>query len=88
VRHHAVAAVWQLQVLPLGDEGIGFGNQYLRQHSPGAFTCDFSQGIVDRFGLTERDDGAISRHGVSLLSGGSGRLCAFQAIVITNSRPS
>jgi hypothetical protein len=27
----------QLQVLPLGDEGIGFGNQYLRQDSPGAF---------------------------------------------------
>ena len=74
VPHHPVAAVLQLQVLPLGDEGIGFGNQYLRQHSPGAFTCDFSQGIVDRFGLTERDDGAISRHGVSLLSGGSGRL--------------
>jgi hypothetical protein len=58
----------------LGDEGIGFGNQYLRQDSPGAFTCDFSPGIVDRFRLTERDDGAISRHGVSLLSGGSGRL--------------
>src|SRR6516162_6809165 len=74
VPHYAVAAVRQLQVLPLGDEGISFGNQYLRQHSPGAFTCDFSQGIVDRFGLTEWDDGAISRHGVSLLSGGSGRL--------------
>src|SRR4029077_2367796 len=65
---------WQLQVLPLGDEGIGFGNQYLRHYSSGAFTCDFSQGIVDRFGLTERDAGAHSRHGVSLLSGGSSRL--------------
>src|SRR5262249_11094675 len=74
VPHYAVAAVRQLQVLPLGDEGIGFGNQYLRQHSPGAFTCDFSQGIVDRFGLTEWDDGAISRHGVWLFAGGSGRL--------------
>src|ERR1700745_4501612 len=71
---HAVAAVRQLQVLPLGDEGIGFDNQYLRQHSASAFTCDFGQWIVDRFRLTERDDGAISRHGVSLLSGGSGRL--------------
>src|SRR4029077_18550675 len=74
VPHHAVAAVRQLQVLPLGDKGIGFGNQYLRQYSPGAFTCNFGQWIVDRFRLTERDDGAISRHGVSLLSGGSGRL--------------
>src|ERR1700727_99819 len=41
---------------------------------PSPFTCDFGQWIVDRFRLTERDDGAISRHGVSLLSGGSGRL--------------
>src|SRR6202035_4710397 len=60
-------------VLPLGDEGVGLSNQYLCQHSAGAFTCDFSQWIVDRFRLTERDDGGISRHGVSLLSGGSGR---------------
>ena len=74
VPHHAVAAVGQLQVLPLGDEGVGFGNQHLRQHSPSAFTCDFGQWIIDRFRLTERDDGGISRHGVSLLSGGSGRL--------------
>jgi hypothetical protein len=57
VPHRAAAAVRQLQVLPLG---IGFGNQYLRQHSPGAFTCDFSQG-VDRFRLTEPDDGASFR---------------------------
>jgi hypothetical protein len=74
VPHDAVAAVGQLQVLPLGDEGIGIGNQHLRQHSPSAFTCDFGQWIIDRFRLTERDDGGISRHGVSLLSGGSGRL--------------
>src|ERR1700733_10555175 len=74
VPHHAVAAVGQLQVLPLGDEGVGFGNQHLRQHSPSAFTCDFGQWIIDCFRLTERDDGGISRHGVSLLSGGSGRL--------------
>jgi hypothetical protein len=58
----------------LGDEGVGLSNQDLCQHSAGAFTSDFSQWIVDRFRLTERDDGAISRHGVSLLSGGSGRL--------------
>src|SRR5580700_10708487 len=29
--------------------------------------------IIDSFKLTERDDGGISRHGVSLLKGGSGR---------------
>ncbi len=63
-----------VQVLPLGDEGGGFRDQHLGQHSAGAFTGIFSQWIIDRFRLTERDDGGISRHGVSLLSGGSGRL--------------
>jgi hypothetical protein len=74
VTHDAVAAIRQLQVLTLGDEGVGLRDQCLRQHSASAFTRDFGQWIVDRFRLTERDDGAISRHGVSLLSGGSGRL--------------
>src|SRR5882757_7075239 len=74
VPHDAVAAIRQLQVLPSGNEGVGLSNQDLRQHSPRTFTCNFGQWIVDRFRLTERDDGAISRHGVSLLSGGSGRL--------------
>src|ERR1700761_3093238 len=74
VPHDAIAAIRQLQVLPLGDEGVGLSNQNLCQHSAGAFTSHFSQWIVDRFRLTEWDDGAISRHGVSLLSGGSGRL--------------
>jgi hypothetical protein len=58
----------------LGDKGVGFRDQHLGQHSAGAFTCNVGQGIVDSFRLTERDDGGISRHGVSLLSGGSGRL--------------
>jgi hypothetical protein len=40
----------------------------------GAFTCKFAQRIVDGLTLTERKNGGISRHGVSLLSGGSGRL--------------
>jgi hypothetical protein len=39
----------------------------------GAFSCKFAQRIVDGLRLTECDDSAISRHGVSLLSGGSGR---------------
>jgi hypothetical protein len=46
----------------------------LGQHSAGTFTRNFAQGIIDSFRLTERDDGGISQHGVSLLSGGSGRL--------------
>jgi hypothetical protein len=74
VTHDAVAAIRQLQVLPPGDEGIGFSNQHLGQHPPSAFACDFAQGIIDSIRLTERDDGGISQHGVSLLSGGSGRL--------------
>src|SRR5277367_3955460 len=74
VTHDAVAAIRQLQVLPLGDEGIGFSNQHLGQHPTSAFACDFAQAIIDSIRLTERDDGGISRHGVSLLSGGSGRL--------------
>src|SRR5271168_3717129 len=74
VTHDAVAAIRQLQVLPLGDEGVGFSNQHLGQHPPSAFTRNLAQWIVDGIRLTERDDGGISRHGVSLLSGGSGRL--------------
>src|SRR5207302_6875298 len=36
--------------------------------------CKFTQRIVDGLRLTECDDSGISRHGVSLLSGGFGRL--------------
>jgi len=36
--HDAVAAIRQLQVPPQRDEGIGFGDQHLSQHPPGAFT--------------------------------------------------
>jgi hypothetical protein len=74
VPHHAVAAIRQLEVLPSGDKGVSFRDQHLGQHSAGTFTCNFGQRIVDSFGLTEPDDSGISRHGVSLLSGGSGRL--------------
>jgi hypothetical protein len=69
VPHDAVATVRQFQVLPLGDEGIGFRNQNLVQHSAGAFTCNFGRWIIDSFRLTERDDGGISQHGVSLVWG-------------------
>src|ERR1700752_2752902 len=72
--HDTVAAIRQFQILPHGDKGIGLGDQHLSQHSAGAFSCKFAQWIVNRLRLTQRDDNAISRHGVSLLSGGSGRL--------------
>jgi hypothetical protein len=72
--HDAVAAIRQFHVFPHGDKRIGFGDQHLSQHSAGAFSCKFAQRIVDGLRLTECDDSAISRHGVSLLSGGSGRL--------------
>jgi hypothetical protein len=72
--HDAVAAIWQFQILPHGDKAISFGDQHLSQHAAGAFTRKFAQRIVDRLRLTEPDNSAISRHGVSLLSGGSGRL--------------
>ena len=72
--HDTVAAIRQFQILPHGDKGIGFGDQHLSQHAAGAFTCKFAQRIVDGLTLTERKNSGISRHGVSLLSGGSGRL--------------
>jgi hypothetical protein len=72
--HDTVAAIRQFQILPHGDKGIGLGDQHLGQHSASAFSCKFAQWIVNRLRLTQRDDNTISRHGVSLLSGGSGRL--------------
>ena len=69
VTHDAVATIRQLHVLPHGDEGVGFGDQHLRQHSAGTFACKFGQWIVDGVRLTEGNDSGISRHGVSLLSG-------------------
>jgi hypothetical protein len=54
VTHDAVATIRQFQVLPQGDEGIGFGDQHLGQHSAGPFTGKFGQWIVDSIRLTER----------------------------------
>ena len=67
--HDAAAAIRQFQI-----KGISLGDQHLSQHAAGAFTCKFAQRIVDGLRLTQPDNSAISRHGVSLLSGGSGRL--------------
>ncbi len=72
--HDTVAAIRQFQILSHRDKAIGLGDQHLSQHSAGAFSCKFAQRVVNRLRLTQRDDNAISRHGVSLLSGGSGRL--------------
>jgi triosephosphate isomerase len=44
--HDAVAAIRQFQVFPYGDKEIGFGDQHLSQHSAGAFTGDFRQGMA------------------------------------------
>ena len=67
VTDDAVAPIRQFQVLPLGNEGVGFRNQRLRQHAAGALSGKLGQRIVDGIRLTERDDSAISRHGVSLV---------------------
>jgi hypothetical protein len=40
VQHHAVAAIRQLEVLPLGDEGVSFRDQHLCQLSVGAKAID------------------------------------------------
>jgi hypothetical protein len=74
VTHDAVTPIRQLYILPQGDEGVGFGDQHRSQHSSGAFTGKFGQGIINGVRLTQLNDGGISRHGVSLLPGGSGRL--------------
>jgi hypothetical protein len=47
VPHDAGAAIRQLQVLPSGDEGIGFGNQHLGQHS--AFEAPGLRPNVDKY---------------------------------------
>jgi hypothetical protein len=74
VTHDPVTPIRQLHILPHGDEGVGFGDQHLTKHPTGAFTGEFTQGIVDGFRLTQPDDSGISRHGASLLPGGFGRL--------------
>jgi hypothetical protein len=55
VPHDAIGTVGQFQVLPLGDEGVGFRDQYLGQHSAGTFTRNFAQGFFASagYGLNE-----------------------------------
>ena len=58
VTDDAVAPIRQFQVLPLGNEGVGFRDQRLRQHAAGALSGKLGQRIVDGVRLTERDDSA------------------------------
>src|SRR5262245_66015658 len=74
VTHNPVTPIRQFQILPGGDERVGFRNQRLSQQTASAFTSKLRQRVVNIIRLTERNNGGISRHGVSLLSGGSGRL--------------
>jgi len=67
VTHDPVTSIRQLHILPQGNERIGFGDQSLRKHSPGAFAGKLAQRIVNRVRLTQPQDGRVSKHGVSLL---------------------
>jgi hypothetical protein len=67
VSHHPVAPVWQLRVLHHGQEHLGLRLDGLGQKSAGAAPQNGRQGVVNCVGLTEGNNGAIHRHGVSLL---------------------
>jgi hypothetical protein len=47
VTHNPVTPIRQLEVLQLGNEGVGFGDKGLGQHTPRSFAREFIQGIVD-----------------------------------------
>src|SRR5260370_7588924 len=63
--HDAVAAIRQFQILPHGDKRIGFGDQHLSEHSAGAFTCKFTQRIVDGLPPPQSAATPISLHSLS-----------------------
>jgi len=67
VPHQPLAPVRQTRSPHLGQEGLGLRLDGLRQQPAGAAPQDGGQRIIDRGRLTERDNGAIARHGVSLL---------------------
>ena len=54
VTDDAVAPIRQFQILH--DEGAGFSDQRMRQHSASALSGKLGQRIVDGGRLTERDD--------------------------------
>jgi hypothetical protein len=67
--HHAFPPVRQPGVSYRRQERLGLGFNSLSQEPPGAFPENRSQRVVDGIGLTERDNTAIARHGVSAPSG-------------------
>ena len=67
VPHQALAPVRQPHALHRGQERLGLRLDRLGQQPAGAAPQDRRQRIVDRVGLTEGNNGAIARHGVSLL---------------------
>ena len=67
--HDAFPTVRQPAVSHRGEERIGFRFNSLGQQAPGAFSENRRQRVLDGIGLTERDNTAIARHGVSAPSG-------------------
>jgi hypothetical protein len=69
-----VAAVRQLQVAHLSQEGLSLILNRLGQQFAGASSQNIRQGIIDRIGLTQAQNIGSLVHGVSLSRRGSGRL--------------
>jgi hypothetical protein len=69
VPDHALPPIRQPCVRHHGQERLGLRFHRLGKQPAGAAPQDDSQRIVDRVGLTERDNSAIARHGVSAPSG-------------------
>ena len=67
VPNQAIAPVRQLHALHRSKECVRLCLDGLGQQSAGAVAQNGRQRIVNRIGLTEGDNGAIARHGVSLL---------------------
>jgi hypothetical protein len=69
VPNQALAPVRQPQLPHGGQERLGFRLNGLRQQPAGAVPQDGRERAVNRVGLTEGNDGATARHGVSAPSG-------------------
>jgi len=64
VTHDPVTPIRQLHILPQSNERIGFGDQSLRKHSPGAFAGKLAQRIVNRVRLTQPHEASTSAQGL------------------------
>ena len=65
VPDQALASVCQPRVLHRGQECVSFCFDRLRQQPTGATAQNGRQWVVDRVGLTERDNGATAYHAVA-----------------------